>query len=245
MTEPSQTDNVLLKADHVGVSYSLKGGWFRRNRYWALKDISLTLSQGEALGIVGRNGVGKSTLLRILAGIMRPDTGSVSSNAEGITLLSIQIGFLGHLTGRENAVLSAMLQGMRKKDIVARLEEVKEFSELGDFFEQQLSTYSTGMRSRLGFSVALQLNPEVILIDEVTSVGDAAFQQKSFEALRKRIDDNRSIILVSHAPNILQQICNRVVWIENGEVEQIGPTQEVLNAYRLTVIKAREENSGG
>lgn len=226
----------LLEVKNIAVSYSLKGRYLRNRRYWALRDVSFELYEGEALGIIGRNGVGKSTLLQVISGVISPDSGTVVSNASGLTLLSLQIGFLEYLTGRENAVLSGMLQGMRRNQIESAINRVFEFSELGDFFDQQLMTYSTGMRARLGFAVALELNPQVFLIDEVTSVGDASFQKKSFEALRERMNaGKRSLILVSHAPGTVRQICERTVWMEHGCVRMIGPTDSVLTAYEADI----------
>lgn len=228
----------ILEAVNLSVSYSLKGRFLRTKRFCALKDISFQLNAGEALGIIGRNGVGKSTLLQVLAGIISPDSGKVIRRAKGITLLSLQIGFVEYLTGRENAVLSAMLQGMRKKDIERSLDRVCEFSELGAFFDQQLMTYSTGMKARLGFAVALELDPEVLLIDEVTSVGDASFQQKSYNALTERLHGNRSLVLVSHAPWTIKQLCSRTIWIEQGIIKMAGPSDEVLAEYEAHLLKA-------
>lgn len=232
MTETTASSTPLISVRDVGVYYSLKRGRFRSKRFWALQDVSFDLHAGDALGIIGKNGVGKSTLLKLMSGIMSPDRGEIRNRSNGTALLSIQIGFIPYLTGRENAILSGMMQGMRKREIVAALDQVLEFSELGEFFDQQIATYSAGMRARLGFSVALQLDPDVMLIDEVTSVGDAGFQAKSFEALRSRVKANKSIILVSHAPFVVQKICDRVVWIDHGKIVMEGACDEVLGAYR-------------
>ena len=237
MTEATTPSTPLITLRDVGVAYSLKQGRFRNKLFWALQDISFELHPGDALGIIGRNGVGKSTLLKLMAGIMSPDRGTIHNRSNGTALLSLQIGFVPNLTGRENAILSGMMQGMRKREIVAALGEVLSFSELGEFFDQQLSTYSTGMRARLGFSVARQLDPDVMLIDEVTSVGDAGFQAKSFQALRARVEANKSIILVSHAPFVVEKICNRVIWIDQGKIVMAGDCAEVLGAYRESMPK--------
>lgn len=237
MSIQAKEEDLLLRVRNIGVSYSLKGRRPWGNRFWALNDISFDLYRGEALGIIGRNGVGKSTLLRVIAGIMSPDRGTLAMYAQRVALLSLQIGFVDYLTGRENAIISGMLQGMRRKQIVDSLHEIEDFAELGSFFEQQLATYSTGMRSRLGFSVALQLDPEIMLVDEVTSVGDAAFQVKSFEAMRGLVASNRSIIVVSHAAYVIQKLCNRVVWIEHGEVVKEGLVDDVLPEYQKTIPK--------
>lgn len=220
----------LITMQNVGVAFHTQ---LRMNspRFWALEDVSLTLARGDRLGIIGRNGAGKSTLLRTIAGILLPDRGQMQRSQVICQLLSLNLGFLAHLSGRDNAILSGMMSGLHYRDIVQRLPAILDFSELGDFFEEPLSTYSTGMMSRLGFSVAMQVQPDVLLLDEVLSVGDAEFQEKSGQALRERIHGGNSIVFVSHDDTAIRQICTHAVWIEHGKSVMHGNVDEVLEAY--------------
>ncbi|MFZ2235646.1 MAG: ABC transporter ATP-binding protein [Dokdonella sp.] len=227
-------DTALIELDKVGVAFSAQrrvGG----GRFWALEEVSLTLRRGERLGVIGRNGAGKSTLLRVLAGILRPDRGTVTRKPISVQLLALALGFVPYLTGRDNAVLSGLMLGLRRSDIKSRLAAIKDFSELGDFFEQPIATYSSGMVMRLGFSVAIQVDPDVLLIDEVLSVGDAEFREKSGLALRERINDGRAVVLVSHDESQIASICDRVLWIEEGRSVMEGPRDDVFAAYNAAL----------
>ena len=230
-------DNTLIVLDKVGIAFSAQrrvGG----GRFWALEEVSLTLRRGERLGVIGRNGAGKSTLLRVLAGILRPDRGTVTRKPVSVQLLALALGFVPYLTGRDNAVLSGLMLGLRRRDIRDRLEAIKDFSELGDFFDQPIATYSSGMVMRLGFSVAIQVDPDVLLIDEVLSVGDAEFKEKSGLALRERINDGRAVVLVSHDETQIASICDRVLWIEEGRSVMEGPRDDVFAAYNAALHHA-------
>ena len=163
-----------MSAPRIGCARASSGAGV----FWALKDVSFDLYPGESLGVVGRNGCGKSTLLKILAGITRPDKGSISGEPLSATLLALQLGFLPYLTGRENAMLSGMMLGLTRSGIAERIEAIAEFAELGDFFDEPIAEYSAGMRARLGFAVAFQLDPDILLIDEVLGVGDAQFRER-------------------------------------------------------------------
>jgi lipopolysaccharide transport system ATP-binding protein len=220
----------IVSFENVGVAFNaqLRLG---SPRFWALEDVSLTLSRGERLGVIGRNGAGKSTLLRTIAGIIVPDRGKVRRAPVSCQLLSLALGFMPHLSGRDNAILSGMMLGLRRREIVSRLPAILEFSELGDFFAQPISSYSTGMLMRLGFSVAIQVEPDVLLIDEVLAVGDADFQEKSGAALRERIHGGTTIVFVSHGDAQIRQVCDRVLWIEHGRSVMQGEVDEVLRAY--------------
>ncbi|MDR3389390.1 MAG: ABC transporter ATP-binding protein [Rudaea sp.] len=222
--------DTIVTMENVGVAFNaqLRVG---NPRYWALEDVSLSLSRGERLGVIGRNGAGKSTLLRTIAGIITPDRGRMKRAPVSCQLLSLALGFMPHLSGRDNAILSGLMLGLRYRDIVRRLPAILEFSELGDFFEQPISSYSTGMTSRLGFSVALQVEPDVLLIDEVLAVGDAEFQEKSGAALRERIHGGTTVVFVSHGDAQIRQICDRALWIEHGRSVMQGGVDEVLRAY--------------
>ena len=223
-------DGKLIELRNVGIAFSAQRR-LGNNRFWALEDVSLTLRRGERLGVIGRNGAGKSTLLRVIAGILAPDRGSIRRAPVSCQLLSLSLGFVPHLSGRDNAVLSGLLLGLRRRDIVARLPAIREFSELGDFFEQPIATYSAGMNMRLAFSVAIQVEPDVLLIDEVLAVGDAEFQQKSGAALRARMGEGHTVVLVSHNEAEIAKLCDRVVWIEHGKSVLEGDRDDVFAAY--------------
>lgn len=233
-TEPAndlRTSIVSLR--NAGVSYWLKQSAFKRRKYWAFKDVSFDLYKGDSLGVIGRNGVGKSTLLRVLAGIMEPDYGSIEIQDEvSMSLLSMQLGFAPHISGRENAILGGMFLGMTKREIESKLEAIAEFSELGEFFDQSISTYSSGMMARLGFSVAFQIQPDVLLVDEVIGVGDVEFQRKSMQVMQDRIrSHDTTIVFVSHHAASVKELCNRAVWLEEGVVRAEGDTKDVLHEY--------------
>lgn len=232
-TVSSQQD-IILSVQNLGVCYRPDRNIFNRKKeaYWALKNISFNLYRGEKLGIIGRNGCGKSTLMKTLTGIYEADKGRVKVKKNThIQLLSLGVGFERSLSGRENAVLSGMLLGKSRKDILDQIESIKEFSELGDFFEQPVKTYSSGMVSRLGFAVAIVVDPDILLLDEILSVGDAHFAEKSQRAIREKFSDNKTIILISHDPYTIINMCERAIWIENGEIRAEGDVYEVSERY--------------
>lgn len=231
----------VLELRNVGLSYS--EGRLRllgRKKLWVLNDVSFVLNEGETLGLIGHNGVGKSTLLRLLAGIYAPDKGRIFRYKGRASLLSLNAGFVPHLTGRENAILSGILLGMSKKQVLKILDSIHEFSELGEFFDEPIHTYSSGMLARLGFSVAFQARSEILLIDEVLGVGDENFRIKSTDAMKQRIRENGTVILVSHSADTIKELCDRAVWIDNGRSEMDGPVDLVIDAY-LKSQKLRRE----
>jgi len=207
----------------------------RYGQVHAVRGVDLDIPDGEFTVLVGPSGCGKSTLLRTIAGIITPDRGRLTRAPVSCQLLSLALGFVPHLSGRDNAVLSGLMLGLRRRDIVGRLPAILEFSELGDFFDQPISSYSTGMLMRLGFSVAIQVEPDVLLIDEVLAVGDADFQQKSGAALRERIDSGTTVVFVSHGDAQIHQICDRVLWIDHGRSVMEGPVDDVLAAYHAAL----------
>lgn len=223
----------------VGVYYWIKKSYFRREPFWALEDVSLELFRGESLGVIGRNGAGKTTLLQVLAGIISPDRGELENRGVRAAMLSLQIGFLNQLNGRENAILSGLMLGLTKRAVEEKLDKIQSFSELGVFFERPIGTYSSGMKARLGLSVALQLDPDVLLIDEVLGVGDAEFRVKSEAAMIERIRSDRTIVMVSHNPATIRQLCDRAVWIEGGKSLVEGPTEIVLQEYEDFIGKQK------
>ena len=230
MSAPAGAAAPVVELEHVGVAFNaqLRVG---SPRFWALEDVSQSLARGDRLGVVGRNGCGKSTLLRTIAGIITPDRGRLTRAPVSCQLLSLTLGFVPHLSGRDNAVLSGLMLGLRRREIVSRLPAILDFSELGEFFDQPISSYSTGMLMRLGFSVAIQVDPDVLLIDEVLAVGDAEFQEKSGAALRARIAGGSTVVFVSHGDAQIRQICDRALWLEHGRSMLDGPVDEVLAAY--------------
>jgi homopolymeric O-antigen transport system ATP-binding protein len=217
--------------------------WRRVKRLPGLRGVSLDVRRGEALGIIGRNGCGKTTLLRLLAGILRPDTGTVINHGVSVTLLALQAGFSGHLTGRENILLNALLLGMEPAEARRKLARIIEFAELGEAIDEAMETYSSGMRARLGFSTALYVDSDVLLVDEALAVGDREFVEKSRRAMRERIRSDRTVVVVSHSRSAIAQLCDRAVWLEAGRVRQIGPALEVLDAYERPAPPCRPEEA--
>lgn len=222
---------VIISVKNVGLSYSKRRSFFRHDYYEALKDISFDVYHGETLGIIGSNGSGKSTLLKILSGIYMPDKGTIKNYSKKTSLLTLQAGFDNNLSGRDNALLSGMLLGYEKESILSKMDDICDYSELGEFFLQPMSTYSTGMRARLGFATIASFTPEVLLIDEVLGVGDNKFRVKSTQTMEKMIRSDHTVILVSHSAVAISQLCNRAVWIDKGVVVKQGNPEEVLSAY--------------
>lgn len=231
MSNAGAADDLVLKLQNVGVSYRVRSGLFKRELFWALQDVSFDLRKGESLGVIGGNGSGKSTLLRIIAGIIDPDRGRVERGQLRAALVSLRLGFLPHLTGRQNAMLSAMLMGSRRREAARNLDKIIAFSELEAFIDQPLRTYSAGMKARLGFAVAFQFDPDILLIDEALGVGDAEFRNKSTELMRRKIRSDKSAVIVSHNLAVIRSLCDRVVWIDKGVTKLVGETERVLAAY--------------
>jgi lipopolysaccharide transport system ATP-binding protein len=241
-TTDAEGGATILRLRDVAVRYIVRGRIFSRgpSDRWALGGVSFELKAGETLGVVGRNGAGKTTLLRLLAGILGPDRGIVERRP-GVraSLLSLQVGFLPQLTGRENATLSGMLLGLRRAELEAKLPSIIEFAELTGVMDDPISTYSDGMRARLGFSVAYHADPDLLLLDEVLGTGDAGFYAKSAAAIRERIRSDRTCVLVSHDLTAMAELCDRCVWIEHGRVNAIGSPNEVLALYTEAIHAAR------
>ncbi len=199
----------------------------------ALKGISFELEEGKILGIIGKNGSGKSTMLRAIAGIFSPDKGSINLHGNSISLLSIGVGFNKKLTGRENIYLSGMLLGFSEEEIAKKEKEIIEFADIGDFIHKPVKTYSSGMYSKLAFAITAILETDIMLIDEVLSVGDVKFKQKSYNKMKELISaDTRTVIIVSHSLDTISELCDEVLWINDGEQIMIGPTDEVIPKYQ-------------
>ncbi len=207
---------------------------FRRQKdvFWAVKGLTFDVHKGEVLGIIGRNGSGKSTLLKLLSGLISPDKGEYIVRGKRPVLLSLGAGFEPELSGIDNIYLNGLLLGNKKQKIDELLEEIIAFSELGDFVYKPVRTYSSGMRSRLAFATAITLDPDILLIDEVLGVGDAAFQEKCKKKIMEKIEADRTVILVAHSANLVQSICDRVVWIHRGEQKKVGDTEAIVAEYK-------------
>jgi teichoic acid transport system ATP-binding protein len=200
------------------------------DEFWALRHVSFTVERGETVGIIGRNGSGKSTLLRVIAGIYPPDEGKVSVGGEVSTLFSLGTGFNAELSGRDNIYLNGIMLGLTKEQIDGISDAIIEFAELGDFIDIPVRTYSSGMRLRLGFAIAIHCDKDIVLIDEIMSAGDAAFRQKA-EAEMNRIMGERTVILVSHAMGTIEKFATRVIWLNRGVVAAMGEPKEVIEQY--------------
>lgn len=201
------------------------------NAFWALKDVSFTVGRGEGVGIIGRNGAGKSTLLRIISGIMEPTKGNVEVNGRFTTLIGLGAGFDKQRTGRENIYLNSAIFGFMPKQVDEVMDQIIEFSELGEFLDRPVKYYSSGMVARLGFSIAIHILPDIIILDEVLSVGDAAFKRKCVARIRQFREDNSTFLLVSHSPSAIRMLCDRAIWLDRGELLMDGNVKEVLAAY--------------
>jgi homopolymeric O-antigen transport system ATP-binding protein len=238
--------DVVMAAEGVSIGYDLRltrdrtlrrtvAEMVRRNfekpKYWALRDVSFTLRAGDILGVVGRNGSGKSTLLLALAGILRADMGYIDTFGRVPTLLTLTTGFEGDLTGRRNTYLQGAYFGLGRRRIDELLEQIIEFSELGQFFDIPVRKYSTGMRVRLAFSIAAFVEPEILLIDEVLGVGDVGFLDKSRDKIRELIGESHSIVIVSHDMSSLRTMCTKAMWLHEGRVAAYGEPAHVIDLY--------------
>ena len=202
------------------------------DRFVAVKGISFYVREGEILGIIGKNGSGKSTTLNALAGIFSPDSGSIDLNGHSISLLSIGVGFIREMTGRENITLSGMLLGFTEEQVKAKEQEIIDFVEIGEFIDMPVRTYSSGMYSKLAFSITAILETDIMLIDEVLSVGDQKFKKKSYEKMKSLISNkDRTVVIVSHSIETLKQLCDTVMWMHEGQIKRIGDPNEVLDEY--------------
>jgi len=233
-----KTDLKIIQSQNLGVSYH-----FNREKYWALKNVTLDVHEGEVVGIIGRNGAGKSTLCKVLTNILVPDEGKLSITGKTTALLSYGAGFNGQLSGRDNIYLNGMLLGIPKKKIDENLNKIIEFSELGKRIEEPIKQYSSGMKSRLGFSIAAFLEPDVFIIDEALSAGDIAFNQKASEKIQEMINSAKAVIIVSHSMGFVEKVCTRAIWLNKGEIVSDGEPKKVIEEYRGFVQKAKENRN--
>ena len=212
----------------------LQGG-IAKDEFWALRDIDLDIRAGEVFGVIGRNGAGKSTLLKVIARVLRPSRGRVRLNGRIAPLLELGAGFDLELTGRENVFMNGAILGYSRADIASRFDRIVEFAGLRDFIDRPLRTYSNGMVARLGFSVATDAQPEILLIDEVLAVGDAEFGAQSAQRIRDFQSDGTTIILVTHDLAAVERMCQRAAWLAKGRIEAVGGAGDVVERYRRSV----------
>lgn len=224
--------NITLSVENVTIKYSSRVGLFKQFNFTAVENVSFKVEKGQTYGVMGRNGCGKSTLLRVLAGVYKPTSGRVLTNQiKTRTLLTLGLGFDNTLSGADNAVLSMMLQGFSRRKAKEYLPKVKEFSELGDFFEKPVKTYSSGMRARLGFSTGITTHTDLLLIDESLAVGDKTFNAKAEAAMLDKINGEQTVIFVSHSGAQVERLCSKAVWLERGKVLAEGDAKTVAAEY--------------
>lgn len=243
--------DVTLRLEDISVVYrvnrqrinSLKEYAIRRFKreivtedFYALRDVSLELRRGEVFGLVGRNGAGKSTLLKAIARVIRPTTGRVWVKGHVAPLLEMGAGFHVELTGRENIYLYGSLLGFSRREMEEKLEQIVDFAELWDFIDSPLRTYSTGMVTRLGFSIATDVKPDVLIVDEILGVGDEAFQRKSRERMLGFCDEGTTVLLVTHNSDLMTSMCDRAMWLDQGQTKMVGPAREVAAAYHASTL---------
>ena len=202
-----------------------------KNEFWALKDISFHIEQGDVLGVVGANGAGKSTLLKVVSGVLKPTEGTVNVQGKIAPMLELGAGFDSELTARENIFLNGAILGYKKKFLESKYNEIVEFSELQDFMDVPVRNFSSGMLARLAFSISTLVNPEVLIVDEILSVGDLAFQKKSYDKMEKMIHGGTTVLFVSHAADTIQKMCNKAIWLVKGKLIMFGSAQEVCAEY--------------
>jgi len=208
-----------------------KGGKF----IWAVKDLNLEVEKGETIGVIGRNGSGKSTLLKLIAGVTKPTTGQIVVEGKVSPLIELGAGFHPELTGRENIYLNASILGIPEKTVDRRFKEIVDFAELGEFIDTSVKHYSSGMYMRLGFSIAIHVEPEILLIDEILAVGDIAFQEKCMRKMEEFKQRKVTIVFVSHSMEAVRSFCQRVIWLDEGEIKEEGEPERVVNAYHQSI----------
>lgn len=249
----SQTNHKVLNIDGVGKCYAKYHGNFSRllnwiglqvkpaYEYWANKDISFSVQAGQAIAIIGQNGAGKSTLLKMITGTVRPSQGSITVNGRISAMLELGLGFNPEFTGRQNAYMAGGLMGLSNPALDTLMPEIEAFAEIGDFFDQALRVYSSGMQARLAFAVATAVRPDILIVDEILSVGDSYFQHKSFDRIRQFKDQGTSIILVTHGMGDVRSLCDHVVLIDKGRILKQGAPDEVVDFYNALIAQKENE----
>ena len=249
MLSGDNLDKTVIKVNDVGMEFNLSQEKITSlkeyvikllkrqlffQEFWALKDISFEIKKGDRVGIVGLNGAGKSTLLKIICGVMKPTEGDVKINGKIVPLLELGAGFDSDYTGRENIFLNGAMLGYSKAFLEGKYDEIVEFSEIGKFIDVPLKNYSSGMRARLGFSIATVMEPEILVLDEVLSVGDAKFQKKSEKRIMALFNKGVTVLFVSHSTEQVKRLCNKAIWLEKGKIIMQGDAEEVCNKYAET-----------
>ena len=248
---------IMIDVDHVSMrfnlgiekGFSLKQGFVdlfnkekrqnkKKNEFWALKDVNFKINKGEVVGFIGSNGAGKSTLLKVVAGVMKPTKGSVAAYGNICPMIELGAGFDPQLTARENIYLNGAVMGYSKELIESKFDEIVEFSELKDFLDVPVQNFSSGMTARLAFSIATIVDPEILIVDEILSVGDIAFQAKSEAKMLSMIGGGTTVLFVSHSLEQIKKLCDRVIWIEHGVVQKIGG-KDVCDEYKKA-MKVKE-----
>ena len=212
---------------------TLAKGKLKYKEFWALKNVSFTVRPGEVLGIIGRNGAGKSTILKVISGILKPTEGSVSVRGNIVPMLELGSGFDFDLTGRENIYLNGSILGYSSHFLDEKYDEIVSFSELGEFIEMPIRNYSSGIMMRLAFSIATVVNPEILIVDEILAVGDEAFQRKSRQRRLELMGGGTTVLFVSHSLDQIREMCDRVLWLDHGQIKMLGETKEVCDAYQI------------
>lgn len=239
-------NNVSMKFD-LGIEkvFSMKQAFIefcsgkkkKKEYFWALKDISFHINKGEVIGIIGSNGAGKSTLLKVVSGVMKPTKGKVEVNGNISPMIELGAGFDPELTARENIYLNGAILGYSKEFLDEKFDEIVEFSELKDFLEVPVKNFSSGMTAKLAFSIATIVDPEILIVDEILSVGDIKFQEKSKNKMMSMINGGTTVLYVSHSLQAIKDICTKAIWIEHGEIQMIGETEKVCDAYYKNQMK--------
>lgn len=233
---------ITITVKNLHISYrglkktSIRASWTKlKNKvevFEALKGVSFEVEEGQILGIIGKNGSGKSTMLRAIAGIFSPDKGTINLHGNTVSLLSIGVGFNKKLTGKENIYLSGMLLGFSEDFIKEKEQEIIDFADIGDFINKPVKTYSSGMYSKLAFAITAILETDIMLIDEVLSVGDVRFKEKSYNKMKELIsDEHRTVLIVSHSLETVKKLCNQVLWLNDGEIVEIGKPEDIIPKY--------------
>lgn len=239
-------DKEIVRVDNVSIKFKLDQNKIKSLKefvirtltkkmkyedFWALKNVSFTVDRGDVVGIIGRNGSGKSTILKCIAGIYKPTSGKITAEGNIVPMLELGSGFDMEMTGKENIFLNGAILGYSKEFLESKYYEIVEFAELGNFIYEPLRTYSSGMLMRLAFSIATVVNPEILIVDEILAVGDATFQEKSKKRMMELMSGGTTVFFVSHNLKQIKEMCNKVVWLNHGEVKMIGPTEEVCKVY--------------
>ncbi len=240
-------DNVSMKFNlEIEKDFSMKQAFVnlftkkkkkKNDDFYALKNVSFTVDKGEVVGLIGSNGAGKSTLLKVVSGVMKPTSGKVTVQGVISPMIELGAGFDGNLTARENIYLNGAILGYSKKFLDEKFEEIVEFSELRDFLDVPVKNFSSGMTAKLAFSIATVVNPEILIVDEILSVGDIKFQEKSKHKMMEMIKGGTTVLYVSHSLESIKDLCTKVVWLEHGKVVKIGDTKKICDAYYKEQMK--------